>query len=50
MGKVARHTEAQHIAINQMRRCGSDRMKVNALTWGGLTNHEMVTVRSQQKP
>ena len=50
LDEVARHTEVRNIAINQMRRCGRDRMKVSVITRGGLDNHELVKLRSQQMP
>ena len=48
-GKVARHTEAQNIADNQMRRCSSDRRKVKVITRGGLSGYGLIEERSQQK-
>lgn len=35
-GKMARHIEAQIIVNIQMRRCSSDRGKVNVITRGDL--------------
>lgn len=37
--EVARHTEVQELPHKGLRRCGSDRRKVNAITRGGLANH-----------
>lgn len=48
--KVARHTKVQYLPITRLRRCGSDRMKVNTLTRGGLTDYVLIIVRSQQRP
>ncbi len=40
--KVARHTKVHYLPNSKLRRCGSDRMKVNIITRGGLINHAMV--------
>jgi len=48
-GKVARHTKAQNIANNQMRRCSGDREQVKVITRGDLRGYEIVTMRGQQK-
>jgi hypothetical protein len=44
------HTEVQELPHKRLRRCGSDRGKVNVIARGGPTNYEMVMVRSQQGP
>lgn len=49
LDKVARHTEVRNLSDSRLRRCGSDRRKVNIITRGGLIDHELIKVRSQQK-
>ena len=49
LDEVARHTEVFNLSNSKLRRCGSDRRKVNILTRGGLIVYGLSKVRSQQR-
>lgn len=45
---MARHTEVQNIANNQMRRCSRDREKVKVITRGDLESYELAPEKSAE--